>query len=224
MQPHLLTTLPNGARIATIEMPHMQSVSVGIWAAVGGRYEPKAVCGISHFIEHLMFKGTEKRSARKITEAVEGLGGYLKAFTTEDHTCYYAKAGAAHLRTVCDVLGDMYLHSRFAPAEIEKEREVIREEILMYLDNPGQHVQELLSDALWPDHPLGRPLTGTVKSISGPRPVRASGRAGGALRQGQTRPGVGWKKQGWSGPDPGAETRARTDPCGLGLSRFWQAG
>ena len=167
MQPHLLTTLPNGARIATIEMPHMQSVSVGIWAAVGGRYEPKAVCGISHFIEHLMFKGTEKRSARKITEAVEGLGGYLNAFTTEDHTCYYAKAGAAHLRTVCDVLGDMYLHSRFAPAEIEKEREVIREEILMYLDNPGQHVQELLSDALWPDHPLGRPLTGTVKSISG---------------------------------------------------------
>ena len=167
MQPHLLTTLPNGARVATIEMPHMQSVSIGVWAAVGGRYEPKPVCGISHFIEHLMFKGTEKRSALKITEAVEGLGGYLNAFTTEDHTCYYAKAGATHLHTLCDVLGDMYLHSRFAPAEIEKEREVIREEILMYHDNPGQHVQELLSEALWPDHPLGRPLTGTVKTISG---------------------------------------------------------
>ena len=167
MQPYLLTTLPNGTRVATIEMPHMQTVSVGVWAAVGGRYEPEAVCGISHFIEHLMFKGTARRNAKKITEAVEGLGGYLNAFTTEDHTCYYAKAGAAHLPTLCDVLGDMYLHSQFAPAEIERERDVIREEILMYHDNPGQHVQELLSETLWPEHPLGRPLTGTVLSISG---------------------------------------------------------
>jgi len=167
MQPYFLTALPNGVRLATIEMPHMRSVSVGIWAAVGGRYEPEAVCGISHFIEHLMFKGTARRNARQITEAVEGLGGYLNAFTTEDHTCYYAKAGAAHFATLCDVLGDMYLNAQFAPADIEREREVIREEILMYHDNPGQHVQELLSEALWPEHPLGRPLTGTVQSISG---------------------------------------------------------
>ena len=167
MHPYLLTTLANGTRIATIEMPHMHSVSVGIWAAVGGRHEPEPICGISHFIEHLMFKGTKKRSAKKITEAVEGLGGYLNAFTTEDHTCYYAKAAANHLPTLCDVLGDMYTDSQFAPPEIERERDVIREEILMYHDNPGQHVQELLSEALWPDHPLGRPLTGTVESISG---------------------------------------------------------
>ncbi|MEI6350598.1 MAG: pitrilysin family protein [Verrucomicrobiota bacterium] len=167
MNSYRLTKLPNGTRIASIEMPHMQSVSVGIWTAVGGRYEPKAICGISHFIEHLMFKGTKKRTARKITEAVEGVGGYLNAFTTEDHTCYYAKAAAAHLPTLCDVLSDMYLNSQFAPAEIEREREVIREEILMYHDNPSQHVQELLSETLWPNHPLGRPLTGTVDTISG---------------------------------------------------------
>ena len=167
MQPYRLTTLPNGVRIASIEMPHMQSVSVGVWASVGGRYEPEAICGISHFIEHLMFKGTKKRTAKKITEAVEGLGGYLNAFTTEDHTCYYAKAGANHLPVLCDVLGDMYLNSLFAPVEIEREREVIREEILMYHDNPSQRVQEMLSETLWPEHPLGRPLTGTVETISG---------------------------------------------------------
>ena len=114
-----------------------------------------------------MFKGTKRRNALKITEAVEGLGGYLNAFTTEDHTCYYAKAAAAHLPVLCDVLSDMVLHSQFAPAEIERERDVIREEILMVHDNPGQYIEELLSEALWPNHPLGRPLTGTVESIAG---------------------------------------------------------
>jgi len=162
-----VTKLSNGVRIASVEMPHMKTVSVGIWAAVGGRHEPASLCGISHFLEHLMFKGTQRRTARKITEAVEGLGGYLNAFTTEDHTCYYAKAAAAHLPTLCDVLSDMVLHSQFAPAEIERERDVIREEILMVHDNPGQYIEELLSEALWPNHPLGRPLTGSVESIAG---------------------------------------------------------
>ena len=162
-----LTKLPNGVRIASVEMPHMKTVSVGIWAAVGGRHEPKALCGVSHFLEHLMFKGTERRNALKITEAVEGLGGYLNAFTTEDHTCYYAKAAAAHLPVLCDVLSDMVLHSKFAPVEIERERDVIREEILMVHDNPGQYIEELLSEALWPEHPLGRPLTGTVDTLAG---------------------------------------------------------
>ena len=162
-----VTKLPNGVRIASVEMPHMKTVSVGIWAAVGGRHEPKALCGVSHFLEHLMFKGTERRNALKITEAVEGLGGYLNAFTTEDHTCYYAKAAAAHLPVLCDVLSDMVLHSKFAPVEIERERDVIREEILMVHDNPGQYIEELLSEALWPEHPLGRPLTGTVDTLAG---------------------------------------------------------
>ena len=164
--PYLLTRLPNGARIASVEMPYMRSVSIGVWAGVGGRHEGERQSGISHFLEHLLFKGTKRRNARRITESVEGLGGYLNAFTTEDHTCYYAKAAAQHLPTLCDVLGDMYLESVFAPQEIEREREVIREEILMYRDHPAQHAQELLTATMWPRHPLGRPLTGTVESIN----------------------------------------------------------
>ena len=164
--PYRLTKLPNGVRIASVEMPYMRSVSVGIWAGVGGRHESAEQSGISHFIEHLLFKGTKKRNAKKITESVEGVGGYLNAFTTEDHTCYYAKAGAPHLPELCDVLGDMYLESQFEPVEIEREREVIREEILMYRDHPGQHAQELLTATMWPGHPLGRPLTGSVESIA----------------------------------------------------------
>ena len=163
--PYRLSRLPNGVRIASVEMPWMRSVSIGVWAGVGGRHETAHQSGISHFMEHLLFKGTKKRSAKRITESVEGLGGYLNAFTTEDHTCYYAKAAAPHLPELCDVLGDMYLESQFAPGEIEKEREVIREEILMYRDHPAQHAQELLTATMWPGHPLGRPLTGTVETI-----------------------------------------------------------
>ena len=162
--PYLLTRLPNGARIASVEMPYMRSVSIGVWAGVGGRHEGERQSGISHFLEHLLFKGTKRRNARRITESVEELGGYLNAFTTEDHTCYYAKACASHLPDLCDVLSDMYLNSQFAPEEIHKEREVIGEEIRMYRDNPGQHVQELLSQTMWPRHPSGR----------SPAPSRAS--------------------------------------------------
>src|SRR5215212_1465725 len=105
---HRLTRLSNGARIASVEMPHMRSVSLGFWVGVGGRHEKIEECGISHFIEHLLFKGTKRRSARQLTEQVEGLGGYINAFTTEDHTCYYARAGAQHLPDVADVLSDMF--------------------------------------------------------------------------------------------------------------------
>src|SRR5207302_8904110 len=107
----------NGMRLATVEMPHMRSVSVGVWAGIGGRFETEENSGISHFIEHLMFKGTKNRSAKQITEAVEGVGGYINAFTTEDHTCYYAKGGAQHLPILCEVLCDMYLNSEFDPHE-----------------------------------------------------------------------------------------------------------
>jgi predicted Zn-dependent peptidase len=161
-----VTRLPNGARLASIHMPHMRSVSVGLWAGVGGRHETDTECGASHFLEHLLFKGTKRRTPRAITAAVEGVGGYLNAFTTEDHTCYYAKAGAPHFGRLCDVLGDMYLDPAFPEAEITREREVIREEILMYKDHPAQHAQELLTATMWPGHPLGRPITGTVESVS----------------------------------------------------------
>ena len=143
----------------------MASVSVGLWLAVGGRHESAAENGVSHFIEHMLFKGTRRRSARQISEAVEGIGGYLNAFTSEEHTCYYARAPKGEFALLMDVLGDMLVNSRFSRAEIEKERAVIREEIAMYLDQPAQHVQELLNAALWPDHPLGRPLTGTLARL-----------------------------------------------------------
>jgi predicted Zn-dependent peptidase len=162
---YLTTRLDNGIRVATREMPEMKSVSVGIWIAVGGRHEPEELCGISHFIEHLLFKGTAKRSSRDITEEVEGLGGFINAFTTEDHTCLYAKAASQHFLTLANVLSDMYLNSLFEDQEIERERDVIREEILMYKDQPGQFSQELLTEAMWPRHALGRPLTGSLESI-----------------------------------------------------------
>ena len=160
------TILENGVRIATRPMPEMKSVSVGIWVAVGGRHETENLCGISHFLEHLLFKGTSKRSAKQITEEVEGVGGFINAFTTEDHTCFYAKAGSQHLPALADVLCDMYVNSLFAESEIARERDVIREEIMMYKDHPGQFSQELLTEAMWPRHALGRPLTGSIESIT----------------------------------------------------------
>ncbi len=158
-------SLPNGATLVFAPMPHMTSVSVGFWTAVGGRHETAAENGVSHFIEHMLFKGTRRRSAREISEAVEGVGGYLNAFTSEEHTCYYARAPRSRFELLMEVLGDMWANSVFAPEEFEKEREVIREEIAMYLDQPQQHVQELLNAALWPEHPLGRPLTGSLASL-----------------------------------------------------------
>lgn len=143
----------------------MASVSVGIWVGTGSRYEPAEVNGVCHFIEHLLFKGTQKRSAREISQAVEGIGGYLNAFTSEEMTCFHARACANHFDDLLDVLADMFLNSNFAAADIAKERDVIKEEVAMYLDQPQHHVQEILNAALWPDQPLGRSITGTNKSL-----------------------------------------------------------
>jgi predicted Zn-dependent peptidase len=143
----------------------MASVAVGLWVGVGGRYEPAEVSGVAHFIEHLLFKGTERRSARQISEAVEGIGGYINAFTTEEVTCFHARAHHSRFSELLDVLSDMFLASRFAPADISRERGVIKEEIAMYRDQPQQLVHELLHESLWPDQPLGRPLTGTEESL-----------------------------------------------------------
>jgi predicted Zn-dependent peptidase len=159
------TRLENGLTVATAEMPHVATVSLGVWVGVGGRCEPEALSGISHFIEHLLFKGTRRRSARDISQAVEGIGGYLNAFTSEEHTCFYAKAGHEHFDELLDVLTDMFLHSTFVPTELAKEREVIKEELAMYMDQPQQYVQELLNATLWPGQPLGRSITGTEKTL-----------------------------------------------------------
>ena len=149
----------------TAEMPHMASASIGIWVGVGGRYEPAHLCGVSHFIEHLLFKGTRRRTAKKISQDIEGVGGYLNGFTTEESTCFYAKARHDRFHDLLDVLMDMFLNSTFDPVEIDKERNVIKEELAMYLDQPQHHVQELLNETLWPDHPLGRSLTGTNETL-----------------------------------------------------------
>ena len=171
MAVYQITTLPNGVTVATAAMPQMKSVCVGLWVGVGGRHEPAEVSGISHFIEHMLFKGTASRSAEQISQSVEGLGGYLNAFTSEDHTCFYARVVADRCHDVLEVLFDMFLRSRFADEDIAKERNVIREELAMYYDQPQQYVHELLNQVQWPDQPLGRPLAGsdaTLKRIRRP--------------------------------------------------------
>lgn len=161
-----ITRIEPGLTLATARLPYMASVCVGIWVGVGGRYESAQLCGVSHFIEHLLFKGTRKRSARQISEQVEGMGGDLNAFTCEENTCIFAKAHHEHLPDLFEIMMDMFHSSRFQAEEIEKEREVIKEELSMYLDQPQQHVQELMNETLWPDHPLGRSVTGTEESVS----------------------------------------------------------
>jgi predicted Zn-dependent peptidase len=146
-------------------MPHMTSVSLGLWVGVGSRYEPEHLNGVCHFIEHLLFKGTKKRSAKEISQAVEGIGGYLNAFTSEEVTCLHSRACAGHFDDLLDVLTDMFLRSRFAPADIRKERDVIKDEVAMYRDQPQHYVHELLNATLWPRQALGRPITGTRRSL-----------------------------------------------------------
>jgi predicted Zn-dependent peptidase len=160
-----LTTLASGLRIATCEISHVETAAMGIWAGVGGRHEPANLNGISHFIEHMLFKGTSRRSARRIVEEVEGVGGDMNAYTSEERTCYYATAAAEFFPRVCDVLCDLYMNPKFTTRDIERERGVICEEILMYRDEPASHVQELLNKHFFSGHPLGRPLTGTPDTV-----------------------------------------------------------
>ena len=157
--------LPNGTQLAVAHMPHVESVSVGFWLGVGGRQESRRQNGVFHFLEHMFFKGTTKRNAREISEAIEGVGGYLNAFTAEEMTCYYARASASHLPLVVDVLSDMLLRATFPAVEIERERGVIQEEIRMYDDQPSQVAQDLANSMLWPKHPLGHPLLGTMDTV-----------------------------------------------------------
>ena len=159
------TTLPNGARVITAPQADAESVAVGFWVGVGGRHETPAVAGASHFIEHMLFKGTRRRTAKEISQAIEGRGGYLNAYTQEDATCYYARIPHERLGEAFDVLADMYCEPKFAPADIDRERGVIIEELRMGHDQPQQVVQEQLMDGLWSGHPLGRPLVGTERTL-----------------------------------------------------------
>jgi len=162
-----LSELPGGLRVVTATMPHLASVAVGLWVNTGGRHESARENGAAHFIEHMLFKGTRRRSAARISQDVEGIGGYLNAFTDEEHTCFYSRAVASRLPELLDVLFDMFLDSRFAPTEIAKERDVILEEQAMYRDQPAELVHDLLNQAQFPRHPLGRPVIGSARSVRG---------------------------------------------------------
>lgn len=158
-------TLDNGLKIVALRMPQMKSAALGIWIATGGRYESKDKRGISHFVEHLLFKGTKKRTTAEIKNTIEGIGGTLNGFTSEEVTCYVAKVLGKHLKLGLDVLGDMVLNAKLDPKEIEKERLVILEEIKMYKDQPDQHVGDLLGELMWPKHVIGIPLAGTYETV-----------------------------------------------------------
>lgn len=163
---YFLTELSNGLRIVTIPFPDRDSAACGIWVKAGGRLEPKKLSGVSHLLEHMLFKGTRLRSTRQIKEEIEGVGGMLNAFTGEEATCYFAKIPKEHFPRALSVLSDMVNHATLNSGELKKERTVILEEIKMYRDLPSQHVHDMMGEMLWPNQPLGRPLAGTVESVS----------------------------------------------------------
>src|SRR3989338_864816 len=160
------SVLHNGLRVISHQLKPRDSVGLAIWVRVGGRFEAKNISGISHFVEHMLFKGTKNRTTKQIKEEVEGVGGTLNAFTGEESTCYFVKIPKAHLVLAFNVLQDMVNHATLDPKEFDKEKPVILEEIKMYLDLPSQHVHEMMSELLWPDQALGRPIAGTLKSVS----------------------------------------------------------
>ena len=161
------TTLNNGVQILTKRMPHVRSVSMGVWANVGARDESAAESGLSHFIEHMIFKGTARRSALEIAKAFDAIGGQTNAFTAMEHTCYHARVLDRHLETMIDILSDIFLHSRFDPEEVEKERPVIFQEIGMAEDSPEDLLHQNASRHFWGDTPLGRSILGTPENVAG---------------------------------------------------------
>jgi len=163
---HDKTVLENGVSILTIPMPHTRSVSVGIFTGVGSRYESHAQRGMSHFIEHMVFKGTKRRpTAQTIAESIEGLGGLLNASTGNELTTYWAKVADRHFQLASDVLQDIFRNSLFEPTEVEKERHVILQEISRLMDDPDSWVHVLMADLMWPDHPVGWEIAGTRETV-----------------------------------------------------------
>jgi predicted Zn-dependent peptidase len=161
------TVLDNGIRIISHEMPDTRSVSVGIWVENGSRHESETQNGISHFIEHLLFKGTERRTAAAIAEEMDAVGGVLNAFTSKENTCYYAKVLDENLPLAIDLLTDIFLHSSFDAEEIERERSVILQEISQAEDTPDDYVHDLFNLDLFQNHPIGRPICGRQETVSG---------------------------------------------------------
>ncbi|HEY2016621.1 MAG TPA: pitrilysin family protein [Bryobacteraceae bacterium] len=160
-----MTTLANGVRVITEAMPHVRSVSVGVWIGSGSRRESNEQNGISHFIEHMLFKGTTRRSAEDIARSVDSIGGNLDAFTAKELVCFNTKVLDQHLSLAFDVLADLVLHPMFRDEDIEKEKGVILEEIKMEADSPDYLVHEIFSSNFWKDHPLGKPILGTPQTV-----------------------------------------------------------
>ena len=160
-----MTTLANGVRVITEAMPHVRSVSVGIWVGSGSRRETPEQNGISHFIEHMLFKGTETRSAEDIARSVDSIGGNLDAFTAKELVCFNTKVLDQHLPLAFDVISDLVLHPLFRDEDIDKEKGVILEEIKMEADSPDYLVHEIFSSNFWKDHALGKPILGTPESV-----------------------------------------------------------
>jgi len=159
------SVLSSGATVVTETMPERRTFSLGVWVKSGARDEPAEWLGVSHLLEHMMFKGTERRDARAIARSLESLGGHLDAFTAREQVCYYARALAAHLPEAVDVVTDIVCRSRLDHTEVEREKSVVREEILACEDSPEEKINDLLAEQVWGDHALGRPILGTPETV-----------------------------------------------------------
>ena len=157
--------LPNGLRLVTERMPHVRSVSIGVWLTRGSRHETAEQGGIAHFVEHMLFKGTNTRSAEDIAQAIDSIGGQMDAFTAKEYAGYYLKVLDEHLPFAVEVLSDIVLNPAFDATDIQREKKVILEEIKMVEDTPDDLVHELFTEQFWPDHPLGRPILGTPGTV-----------------------------------------------------------
>ncbi|MHB0997785.1 MAG: M16 family metallopeptidase [Armatimonadota bacterium] len=158
--------LPNGIRVVTETVPYVQSISTGIWITSGARDENPSEMGISHFLEHMMFKGTKTRSAKQIADEFDWIGGQVNAFTDKEYTCYYGKVLSEHLPVAMGVLSDMFLNSVMDPKEIELEKNVILEEIKRHEDTPDDQVHDIFLQTIWNNHPLGKSIIGTSETVS----------------------------------------------------------
>lgn len=169
------TTLPNGVRVLTETIPSVRSISVGVWVNAGSRDETVDEGGLSHFLEHLVFKGTARRRGYQINQRMEAVGGYLNAFTTKEQTCYYARGLDEHLGRALDTVLDLVTGPTLPPKEVEKEKDVVIEEIKMYEDQPEDHIFDHYEAAVYPGHALGRPVIGTPESVRGFTPEGVRG-------------------------------------------------
>jgi len=163
---HRKTVLENGVRIVSERLPHLRSVSLGIWVNTGSRDEAPLENGVSHFIEHMSFKGTRNRSAFQIAKDLDAIGGLSNAFTGKETTCFYGRVLDRHFPLLADILSDIFVHPTFQPEDMEREREVIFQEINMVEDTPDDYLHMLFQSLFWPDHPIGRPVLGSAETVA----------------------------------------------------------